>query len=485
MTQEEIILKMGLDGTALNQGLRTGKEKVREFAAETKAKFTETLSAVGIGLGIGALVEGLKRLADEAHRIKTEAESLGTSTTFTQFLSNAGRLAGESGEAVEAMVAKWEKSLPVGTDVEEAFEGVMKRLVEMKDPAERMALAFDLFGKKGETALKMAQQWKEAKGIPVMSETQLKLLEMGSRSMDDATQQLKVFGASVVQMIADTAAAFALSHENRRGVTSNLKDIITARANQGRADNATTKANRARWGKMAQDRSDAEAQEAYVQKLGDVTLQNGSPEEKLGVLRGRLNDIAKAMDSVRKGSKEWWENLAKGRELQEQIYGITTKQADETKKAAEEKRKEHEALTDQLEKVETKIDKAQHEEQRGLEPTEKELIGSGAWVDTGRMVGSRQHGRRFVQSAGGMAASEIAQRENIIKAANSGFYSTDKKTNEGIVKEQEDAISRVRKWMGEHGIHTQEQDQVKDIAAHIKLLIEEKATIKVKLAVTK
>lgn len=173
MAQDDIIFKMGMDSTEFNRGLQRAKVEAKSFAQGLKSA-NSMLGGVGLGLGAAAVLSAGKALADWSDELQRLAETTGTTTGEVQAFQFAAAQNGESVKMAGAALDKMNKTVGEARDGNEAaaatfarlgialkdtsgaaiptgeiLNSVSAKLAAISDPAQRAAMATDLFGKAG------------------------------------------------------------------------------------------------------------------------------------------------------------------------------------------------------------------------------------------------------------------------------------------------------------------------------------------------
>src|SRR3954467_5158507 len=81
---EEILLRLGVDGSTVARGLRSAEESVHESAKRMREGFNEVFEHLGSVFTAGALIAGVEKLMGRVHDLKVEAESLEVGFGFLQ-----------------------------------------------------------------------------------------------------------------------------------------------------------------------------------------------------------------------------------------------------------------------------------------------------------------------------------------------------------------------------------------------------------------
>lgn len=170
--EESILVRMGLDSTAMERGMKTAGSKIGQL--------NRALGALGVGFGIGLLIGKFKSIADKANDLLDKSEQLGVSAEWLQKWGIAANRMGSSAEAAEKGLAKlvlqigeardgsetaikkFEK-LGIALDnvdgsakaTEKIIGDIADKIKSIDDPTQRARLAFDLFGKSGAQLVQM------------------------------------------------------------------------------------------------------------------------------------------------------------------------------------------------------------------------------------------------------------------------------------------------------------------------------------------
>lgn len=154
-SKEEIALRLGIDSKAVKTGLSSAGEQIKKFASGVKVQFAAAFS-------FGAVIAQVKSTIDYVERLSNTAGSLSVSSSFLQDVNNIGTAAGKSQEKMERLLTLFAKGLTPGQDLETEFYKFLDDLAATKDPAEKLAKAFDRVGKSGKEMLDIARDGSEA-----------------------------------------------------------------------------------------------------------------------------------------------------------------------------------------------------------------------------------------------------------------------------------------------------------------------------------
>jgi hypothetical protein len=180
--------------TSLNDsGLRSGLDKARKMVMKAGAAIAGGGGAL-IGLGgavLGPIIESFREVVKEFDEIKKASDRLGTTPEIISALGYAAQQSGSNLEDLESAAGKMQKAISEaahnGGDLAEKFKilgldagellklpldeqlmAIADGLNELADPADRSALAMDIFGKSGRNLLPLMKNG--AKGIRELME---------------------------------------------------------------------------------------------------------------------------------------------------------------------------------------------------------------------------------------------------------------------------------------------------------------------------
>lgn len=229
-TLEEIIVRLGLDATRLEEGYRKTGEGMKDWAKDT-AK--EILGIFGGIFAVEKFAESIKDVADWGKQIKLTAEEAGVTTDFIQGLESAAHklgissesagnslaiLARKVGEAREAgqgseahkLFDKWGIDIE-GKSQEEVFYSIANSLKQIQDPAMRDAMAFDLMGKGAkEMAVGMSAGADALRGMidvsSKLSEGEIERLHQIDSKLEELGRKWHVLWGGIVSSVMDSPA---------------------------------------------------------------------------------------------------------------------------------------------------------------------------------------------------------------------------------------------------------------------------------------
>jgi hypothetical protein len=217
MTVEEVLIKLGVDGTSVSSGLRGIARQFESFTNGIKNSFKNAFSALAAPLSVAGVIASVKKAVDMAEQIKIRAKDWGTGTGFVQDIVNVGEAAGLSAESIGAVMNKLVASLPAGTDVEAHFMRLADKIGAVQDPALKAKMAVDAFGKSGVDMLRIigdgsAGLQEMAKAFQKFDDATIEELNRADDQIDRLTNTLVIWAGKFVGGLsfwARTAGAIA------------------------------------------------------------------------------------------------------------------------------------------------------------------------------------------------------------------------------------------------------------------------------------
>ena len=308
---EEIVVRIGgsLDGFAT--ALRGMKPMVTQAASGLKDSFKDIFSGLsGAMTGaftIGGSIAEFQHVFEKVEQIKRSAETMQVSTQFVQGLNNVGKAAGISSDEIESMMDKLLKTLPEGSDVEQAFYDLADKIKSIPDPAERARLAIEEFGKAGVKMIPILEQGsdgirKMAKGFSDLSDDEIEAVENGKQYIEKYAAALDKFFAEAIygytklaqvmrnlpngkELLTDLLHGInPISEALDKSYAEDVKKMIedgkrdkeqkAAASGAADADAANQEYNRA-----------MEALDKFQQKKAQVEFANADPKKQLAILQ--------------------------------------------------------------------------------------------------------------------------------------------------------------------------------------------------------
>ena len=149
-SKEEIAIRLGIDSKAMSKGLSSAGSQIKTFAKSVGAQ-------LAVAFSFGAIISQIKSTIDYVEQLSNTAGSLNVSQSFLQDINNVGIAAGKSQAKMEKLLTVFGKGLLPGQDLETEFLKFLDEINNTKDPAERLAKAFDRVGKSGKELLDVAR----------------------------------------------------------------------------------------------------------------------------------------------------------------------------------------------------------------------------------------------------------------------------------------------------------------------------------------
>lgn len=149
-SREEVSIRLGVDSKAMSKGLTSASGQIKKFASSVGVQLAAAFS-------FGAVISQIKSTIDYVEQLSNTAGSLNVSNSFLQDITNIGVAAGKSQTKVEKLLTLFAEGLLPGQDLETEFMKFLDEIAATKDPAERLAKAFDRVGKSGKDLLEIAK----------------------------------------------------------------------------------------------------------------------------------------------------------------------------------------------------------------------------------------------------------------------------------------------------------------------------------------
>lgn len=423
---EEAIIKMGLDAAGVAAGLRSIQAQFKGFGESIGHLFKHVgdhlMGSLGIAGGMMAIERALKRVQD----IQRMSESLGVSTGFAQDIRNVGVVAGISGEAIEKMMGKFIKGLPVGSDVEQQFYKIADKIKGIEDPSERARVAVDAFGKSGVKMVAVLEKGsqalrEEAAQFAKFNDAEIEALEKAKTSLEQFENFFTVWvgkivygyeliGTAVGHMAARSQENLNIFQRVYRALQDTGADIDAVGAARGAAF-AQNKLGEALARRKAEDDRVNTAMDALYHKQEEKRFKAGTSEEKLDILE-RKKLALQIGQSMTEDEAEFYDYAVKILDIEEKIDAVKKKQTAEIEKqqkAAERAAQKYEHALERAEDASWKIAEAKHAR---LEFSLEDLANAGQRMVTTGVGG----GREFWQDAPGAAqARQVMELERMAK----------------------------------------------------------------------
>lgn len=155
LSKEEIAIRLGVDSRAVGGGLSKAGAQFKKFTSDVSKNLVAAF-------GFGVILNQIKSTIDRVEQLSNTASSLNVSQDFLQDITNIGVAAGKSQTKVEKLLTIFAKGLKPGQDLEAEFMKFLDEIAETKDPAEKLAKAFERVGKSGKDLLEIAKDGSAA-----------------------------------------------------------------------------------------------------------------------------------------------------------------------------------------------------------------------------------------------------------------------------------------------------------------------------------
>ena len=308
---EEVVMKFGVDNSALHKGLRSAKELAAGFAEEMSPSklFGGLKAAVGLGaagLGIEKIGESVHASIELAESIKRTSTELGVSTTFLQQWTYSAEQSGSTAEAASmaleklsvkigearsgsadasAEFAQWGISLTDASgnarNTEEVLGEVRRRMAELTDPAQRNAMAFQLMGKSAAQLSETMADFDQLKNkASILNETEIDVLHRAGQATKNLWNSITTGIAHVTSgllVVGRLAVGMGLPKAPEKSSTAGSAPIEDARKHAellAKLDKETAEATRA--GMTPQQRLKADEKELLRLKTQARDMEEGS-----------------------------------------------------------------------------------------------------------------------------------------------------------------------------------------------------------------
>jgi hypothetical protein len=210
--------------------------RMQRSIASIEGGFTRAgnaLKAFGAATAIAATSRALATLAKNAISVGDEigdtATKLGVGTDYLQRLRFAAEQADVDMASLDAMFRQFQKTVATGKAPALAFEAVIAKVAEAKTQTEKVAIAFQYFGKQYQGALLLASA-----GTKTFADNMARahtISEEGTRIADAATKQMLAIGNAVTTGFND---GFLRAFNTSLGDTgTKLKDVNQAMTTLG------------------------------------------------------------------------------------------------------------------------------------------------------------------------------------------------------------------------------------------------------------
>jgi hypothetical protein len=167
MAKEDVDIKLGLDAKSFQRGLTSVRASAKQWSNEVASSFKSAFA-------VGAVLAGIKTLADQMLQLKRNAEDFGTSIEFLQGIQRLSVKFGGSAEDANNALTKLAETIGQARTeggaaedkfkrfgislydtagqaktTEEVFKDIANAYRNSSDAATKAALAFEFFGRTG------------------------------------------------------------------------------------------------------------------------------------------------------------------------------------------------------------------------------------------------------------------------------------------------------------------------------------------------
>ena len=174
MSVEEILIKLGLDGSTFNRGLKQAEGEVKQFGNRIKENIGDAFKTLAAPLAGVGLIAGLEKVFGKVEEIERASAAAGIGAEEFQRLAYAAKQVGIEGSQVEksleflsktigeahagakgatATFAKWgiafNDTVGNARDGSSVFKEISDKMAGMSDDASKAAIATDFLSKSG------------------------------------------------------------------------------------------------------------------------------------------------------------------------------------------------------------------------------------------------------------------------------------------------------------------------------------------------
>lgn len=260
-TISKLAVKLQADTAGFKSGMASAKTSVSKFGQSAggaigplKGLIGPLVGAAAAALTVGAAIKGVSSAMTRLDEVTKKAKSLDMSTESLMGLQHAAEQAGVSSDMMAKSMQKLQKNIglalidqagpahdaltQLGLDVnaigamspEQQFLAIADALKNVANPAERAALAVDLFGKAGQDLTILTNQGSEAiqAQIDELKRLQGTLSETDTANIEAANDAWHKVGLAVEGVFNQVAAAWAPISEE---LGSDMADMMGEFAN--------------------------------------------------------------------------------------------------------------------------------------------------------------------------------------------------------------------------------------------------------------
>ncbi len=204
-TREEATASIGIDHSTVARSLNALEGTVKGFGHRLTHQFKELGAGLLAGFGLMEITSKMKEAVEQVAQLSNRAHGLKISASFLEDLESVGKASNKSQESIEKMISTFAKSLPAGSNVEEAFYKIIDNLNALPDSAERSREAFRAFGRSSADLLDIASQGSEA--FKEMAASLSKYSKDEIKSIREADEALSHLGNTFTKLAGKSAAA--------------------------------------------------------------------------------------------------------------------------------------------------------------------------------------------------------------------------------------------------------------------------------------
>lgn len=229
---DEILIKMGIDASAVGRGLRSVRGTVSSFADSLKS----TMKTLSGPLTAAGMLASMKAAIDMANQIDRTAEASGmgaeafqryryavtsignSAKTAERTLAELGRTIGEAREGSEKAREKFDKwGIALRTDfgikkTDQVLGDIADKLKAIEDPTRRNLMAVELLGSQAAKLLPILVKGREgleaaARGASIFSEKDLENLRNADSLINQTQSRLTIWAGKLLGVFGDVAKA--------------------------------------------------------------------------------------------------------------------------------------------------------------------------------------------------------------------------------------------------------------------------------------
>lgn len=223
--REEVLIRMGLDSSKVNSALTSVNQKISGELGKMARQWAGMFSGGVMIAGLKGLLDRFDDLADKAGGLEISTDFLqgmqhlarkdvvGGAEAFSRAISQLNVNLGKAKAGVEENVKvfqRWGFSMAQlsSMDTESVFFAIAERVKEIKDPATRAAISFELLGKSGKDMAGFLSQGADqiqrlVDGVDKLDAEKIKQLAEIKDTLDDVGQNLTVGAGKLVGGLAE------------------------------------------------------------------------------------------------------------------------------------------------------------------------------------------------------------------------------------------------------------------------------------------